>query len=269
MYTNTKEFCTFDPLQKLFYNMENYEVFATKCVEELKTRQSEVFEKYKINDYERWDYDQATGLLTFSTGDDEINFRYFEVGTFSKAQQTWMWSWYNETTLDKVKNECEKVKIFGLERGYEKLTDGYFDSDEIEAWEFAAIATKITGGIGVYRPISDNILIFLVVNEVIDNELAQQIKDKYISCDSHGPGRCAFVCQHLLGNKKVGFEEAFETYENMELEEDDDFQAWCNECETIRLQEGEWNETSMKFADIKLVCEQCYFNYKEINLGHQ
>ena len=55
----------------------------------------------------------------------------------------------------------------------------------------------------------------------------------------------------------------------MGLLEDDDFQAWCDECEVIRQNEEEWNEKSMEFADIKVVCEKCYFEMKELNLGHK
>lgn len=52
----------------------------------------------------------------------------------------------------------------------------------------------------------------------------------------------------------------------MELSEDDDFQAWCNECERVRQQEGEWNGKSEAFAKIKLVCDKCYFAMRELNL---
>lgn len=55
----------------------------------------------------------------------------------------------------------------------------------------------------------------------------------------------------------------------MELSEDDHFQAWCSECELIRQKEGEWNDKSMAFAALKLVCEKCYFEMKELNLGHR
>ena len=55
----------------------------------------------------------------------------------------------------------------------------------------------------------------------------------------------------------------------MELGEDDDLQAWCDECELARLTAGEWNEVSEKFAAIKLVCEKCYFEMKELNLGYR
>ncbi len=91
-------------------------------------------------------------------------------------------------------------------------------------------------------------------------------KDKYVKCDEHDHGRIAFVCKHLLQKNIVGFHEAFETSEGMDLSEDDDFQAWCDECEAVRKAEGEWNEESMAFADIKVVCETCYFKMKEINL---
>ena len=65
--------------------------------------------------------------------------------------------------------------------------------------------------------------------------------------------------------QKTGFEEAFETYRGMELNEEDDFQAWCSECEKERLKTDGWNDESMEFAKIKLVCERCYFEIKEIN----
>jgi hypothetical protein len=55
----------------------------------------------------------------------------------------------------------------------------------------------------------------------------------------------------------------------MELPDDDDFQAWCDECEAVRQTEGEWNEKSMNFAGIKIVCEKCYFEMKEFNLRHR
>jgi hypothetical protein len=53
----------------------------------------------------------------------------------------------------------------------------------------------------------------------------------------------------------------------MELGKDDDFQAWCDECETMRQKEGGWNDNSM--VEIKLVCAKCYFEMKDLNLGYK
>ena len=248
----------------------DYNAFAKNCVENLKVLQDKFQAEYDLDWYENWFYNQTTGLLTFNTGDVELNFKYFDVGSFSEKTNTWKWSWDNDSALENIKRQTNTIKEFGLESNFPKLTTGYFPSDEFEAWEFAAIAAQLTNGIGVYRPVNDRKLqIFLVITEFVDNETAKKIKDKYVRCSEHEYKRVAFVCKHLNHGNKVGFNEAFETFEDMELSDDDDFQAWCNACETVRESEGEWNEKSMAFAQIKVVCEQCYFEMKEFNLGHR
>jgi hypothetical protein len=248
----------------------DYNSFAEACVEDLKVLQEKFQNEYDVDWYDNWFYNQSTGLLTFSTGDQELNFKYFDVGSFSEKSNTWKWSWDNDSTLENVKHKVNIIKEFGQRKNYEKLTTGYFDSDEFEAWQFVAIAAKLTAGIGVYRPVNDRLLkMFFVVTELIDNERAKNIKDKFVECGSHNYRRIAFVCRHLNHRTKVGFQEAFETVEDMELLDDDDFQAWCDECEVVRNREGEWTEKSMEFAAIKVVCEKCYFEMKELNLGHK
>lgn len=248
----------------------DYDTFAATCVAELELLQDDFQNEYDVDWYDNWFYNQSTGLLTFSTGDQELNFKYFDIGSFSENSKTWKWSWDNETTLETIKEQVNIVREFGQEHDFEKLTTGYFDSDEFEAWEFVAIAAKLINGMGVYRPVNDRQLkIFFVITEFVDNERAKNIKDKYVECNAHEFRRRAFVCKHINHMTKVGFEEAFETFEDMELFDDDDFQAWCDECESVRQKEGGWNDKSMEFADIKLVCEKCYFEMKEFNLGHR
>ena len=58
-------------------------------------------------------------------------------------------------------------------------------------------------------------------------------------------------CKHLNHSNKVGFHEAFETFENMDLSDDEDFQAWCDTCEITRESEEEWGKL-MAVAEIKL-----------------
>lgn len=246
-----------------------YTDFAEDCIQQLQDLQ-EVFQyHYNLDWYENWFYNQATGLLTFSTEEVELNFKYLKVGSFSRNTNTWMWSWHNDDTLQKAKEGIDTIRNFGEELNFTKLTNGYFESSEEEAWEFTAITAKLVNGIGAYRPVSEHLLIFMVILEEIDNDTAKNIKDKYVMCNAHEYARRAFVCKHLNRKNKVGFEEAFETFENMELLEDDDFQAWCDECEKVREKEDGWNDVAMKFADIKIICEHCYFAMKELNLGYK
>jgi hypothetical protein len=244
----------------------NYNEFVTNCFNQLAKKQEELTDKYDLNSYPNWFYDQASGLVTFSDDERELNFRYHEVGTFSKVTNTWKWSWDNENTFKKVKQYLEVVKQFGIEYGFDKLTQGLFESSMEEGWDFTSITTKLLNGIGAYRPETERHFIFMVLYELVENEQASEEKEKYIDCEKHERRRRAFVCQHLKKNSKNGFEEAFETYEDMEFEyEDDDFQAWCYECEKVRVEHDGWNDESMEFSDIKLVCEKCYFEIKESN----
>lgn len=245
----------------------SYNNFAESCLQELQVLQAKFLEAYNIDSYEQWLYNQATGLLTFSTGSTELNFKYFEAGSYYPKSTSWKWAWDNHSTLDNVKRKSLEVKAYGEQCNFSKLIDGYFQSDEYEAWEFTAIARKLAKGIGVYRPVNeDGLQIFMVITAFVDNETAQEIKDKFVSCGTHEYRRRAFVCQHLATFNKVGFEEAFETQEDMELSDDDDLQAWCDECEVVRKMEGEWTDKAMAFANITVVCEKCYFEMKALNL---
>lgn len=104
--------------------------------------------------------------------------------------------------------------------------------------------------------------------QCLTSEQAENLKEnskQLVDCGSHGLRRPAYVCQHLDKVTPRGFNESFETWENMHLDDDDDFQAWCDECEQIRLKYDGWNEESEKFARIKLICEDYYFDMKRIN----
>lgn len=240
--------------------------YTDTCFDELVALQENLKKEYGITRYENWFYDQSTSLFTLSTNDDEINFKYVSVGTYSRNTNTWKWSWDNENINETVKSGILEVKEFGIKNRLKSLTSGYFEATEKNAWDFTAITAKILNGIGSYRAVSEHLLIFMVLTEFVEKEKAQIIKDSYISCNKHGSKRRAFICRHLNKIEKLGFEEAFDSEPGMELNEEEDFSAWCNLCELARAEEGEWNDKSMKFAKIRLVCEECYFEIKKHNL---
>ncbi len=243
-----------------------YADFLSDSFEIFQTIQEEFRKKYSIDNYANWFYNQETGLLTFSSEGKEINFKYIPIGTFSTKSGTWMWTWNNGHSVEKNRKATIAVKEFGEKEQFERLSEGCFESGINEGWEFVAISNRILNGIGGYRVLSDHLYIYMVVKERIDNDRAQRIKDQIIECGKHGQKRMAFICQHLNKHTKTGFEEAFPSYKGMDIDEDDDLQAWCSECEKLRLRNDGWNEESMELANIKLVCEDCYFEIKEFNL---
>jgi hypothetical protein len=87
-----------------------------------------------------------------------------------------------------------------------------------------------------------------------------------IRCDSHGQQERAYVCQHLSKSKKVGF---FEPYapESDEHDPDQGLQAWCEECERILRDEGDWTEKALEFASFRECCAGCLYEIKKFNMG--
>ena len=84
-------------------------------------------------------------------------------------------------------------------------------------------------------------------------------KENSVECVTHGKSAEAFVCRHLLEGEGQGFHTS---------EDPDSFlfpDAWCDRCEEVRAAEGEWNDASVAFAGIKLICSDCYGGIRERN----
>ncbi|MDN5284262.1 MAG: hypothetical protein JWR38_536 [Mucilaginibacter sp.] len=243
---------------------QNFEDYKSQCVTDNMLLQPEFIKLYDINSYENWFYDHGTGAFHFKSDDGRnLYFKYVDVGSFSTKTHIWNWSWDNNTTPKHVSNALEKVKVFGINNNFEQLTKGLFEGDEYTGWEMTAISAKLLNTIGSYRIPHEHLFIYFIFTNELTQEEFQGLKDKYANCDKHISDRVAFVCHHLIKNTGIGFHEAFDS--DPAVERDDEYQAWCNECEEIRLKEDEWTDEAMVFANIKVVCNQCYFEIKERN----
>lgn len=82
-----------------------------------------------------------------------------------------------------------------------------------------------------------------------------------VECSAHGTTDATFLCQHLVEGERLGFNLGYDPEDPDDLCPD----AWCDECEKVVDAEGEWNDNSEKFANIKLVCSSCYEDIRERN----
>ena len=249
--------------------MTEYELFANDEFEIVSKSQELFITEYDINSYANWFYDQESELLRLYNQDgSELFFKYIPVGSYSLKSNTWMWSWNNDGSIEKHKNTTLKAKELGLEHDFKYLKKGLFEYSQDECWKLTAISKNLIGGIGVYCTKSNDFFKYVILKEpVVDlgSKEIRKMKQMTVECGQHGYRRPAFVCQHLNVETPKGFEESFESTRGMDLDDDDDFAAWCNKCESHRIMHRGWNEESEKFAQIKLICEECYFELKECN----
>jgi hypothetical protein len=143
---------------------EEFREFICEGLRYLEEKQSKFIEKFKINDYERWDWDQETGKLVFShEGVQKVEAEICFCGSISKKSDTWMWAWANEYFLEPVKASSRDVRTLGERYRYLKLASALWHASEEDGWEMTAIMAKELNAIGAYRTPSDTGFSYMVI----------------------------------------------------------------------------------------------------------
>ena len=78
--------------------------------------------------------------------------------------------------------------------------------------------------------------------------------ESLMDCPIHGPGKSAFICQHLQHGEGLGFL----TQAEAPTADDPWQQGWCENCEKVALDAGEWNDESEGYASFRWVCDTCF-----------
>jgi hypothetical protein len=130
---------------------EEYEEFAHDCVHKSIDQNNLWLEKYKIEDWPRWDYSLEDATLTFSQdGKSKVVCNIQAIG--SVQGDSWEWSWGNQNLPDLCKTRMTEVREFGEEKQWSKLTSLFLDNDnEYLGWELASVTVHLLDGTAVYR----------------------------------------------------------------------------------------------------------------------
>lgn len=129
---------------------EEYDEFAHERVHESMAQNEIWLEKYKINDWPRWDYSLDEATLTFSKeGKAKVVCQMQAIG--SVQGDSWEWSWGNANLEDSCKTRVHEIRDFGEAKQWSKLTSLFLENDEYLGWELASIAVHLLGGTAVYR----------------------------------------------------------------------------------------------------------------------
>lgn len=135
----------------------------------LETQQEICQNRYNLGDYERWYYDQNTGLLEFSdSGIVKLRIKYTEIGSISKKTNTWLWAWANPNLTDNVRHDSNQILSFGESNKYEKLTKRKWYADEYDGWEMTSISAFLLQAKGAYMIPTEKIFSFVVFLEIED-----------------------------------------------------------------------------------------------------
>lgn len=133
----------------------------------LQSRQDRLFAEYHLGDYGRYDWDQETGVLSFSReGHVALVADFQMVGSTSTMSNTWLWSWANPSIDERVKHRLRDVRKFGDHHRYLKLSCAKWAAEEVDGWEMTSIAARILGAEGAYRTPDEHGCSFLVLSNI-------------------------------------------------------------------------------------------------------
>lgn len=129
-----------------------WDEFLTLAVEYLTAQQERLRTELSLGHWPRYDFDQETGTLIFSTEGKAGAIADIQVvGSTGESSGTWLWSWGNDSILEPVKRDMDSVRAYGETHGFEKLIARKWPGDEHDGWEMTAVAAYILRSDGGYR----------------------------------------------------------------------------------------------------------------------
>lgn len=142
---------------------DDYEGWRREAYQQLVDLNETANATYGIMAWERYDYDLSTGELVFThKGKPRVK---ADIQLIGVVDQAWQWSWANTGWWPaSVLEDAHKVKAFGEQFGIAELTNARLQSANMDdlGWSLAAVAARVTGAKGVYRPVDGPRSMFFV-----------------------------------------------------------------------------------------------------------
>jgi len=146
-----------------------YSIWRHDAVHELIDKNARVNAEFRVGDWARYDYDLDAGTLIFSEqGTPRVIAKIQIVGSTSINAGNWLWAWANTSLPPELVADAQLVRAFGDEHGIAELTEDCLEGDDLNAlgWELTAVATRVVGALGAYRPSHEGGCLFLTYKSV-------------------------------------------------------------------------------------------------------
>lgn len=133
---------------------DEYESWRREAYQQLIDLNEKANATYGIMAWERYDYDLGAGELVFThKGRPRAK---AEIQLIAAVDRSWLWGWANAGWWPApLLEDVRKVKAFGEQFGIAELTTPQLESANFDqlGWELAAVSARVTGALGVYRPV--------------------------------------------------------------------------------------------------------------------
>ena len=149
------------------HDHSNWETVVLAARERARSRQALMVERFGLSGDVQYDWSMDDAQITWSrNGKAFLTGRLTVIGTVSTAQQTWLWSWANESLPDTALGNMEKVRQFGEENDYPVLARPSFTYDPELVAEARMVAASVLDAEGLWAEPMDDVQLHFLLHDL-------------------------------------------------------------------------------------------------------
>lgn len=127
-------------------------VYIAQSVEGMKAATAAHCGSWRLDQAERWSVDMDEGLIRFVLPDGmHASAPVQIVGTTNSDDGSFLWGWDHPSVPPELAEHAELARAFGEAHGLPEYSNRKVECDDMQAWEFAAVAMRLGGASGTYR----------------------------------------------------------------------------------------------------------------------
>ena len=111
-----------------------------------------------------WDVDMDKGEIKFTLPDRIAVAPVQIIGTLFNGE--FMWGWGHPSVPEPLREHAKRAKKWGEKEGVTEYSELKVPANEAKAWEFTAVASRLSEANGVYRGNMGDTLVFMTFGKV-------------------------------------------------------------------------------------------------------
>jgi hypothetical protein len=121
---------------------------------------------WSFGEEEQWHLDLDSGELIWRFPEVRASAPAQVIGIYDPEKTTWTWAWADDAIGEHLKADALRVKEFGGQRGFFRLSSPEWTGEATEGWYMAAIACWLCNAQGAYRGRMGRGWLFMTFGEV-------------------------------------------------------------------------------------------------------
>ncbi|MFE7356360.1 DUF6882 domain-containing protein [Streptomyces sp. NPDC057543] len=149
------------------HDHSGWEAVVLAARERARSRQALMVERFGLSGDVQYDWSMDDAQITWSRdGKVFLTGRLTVIGSVSVAQQTWLWSWANESLPHAALGDMERVRQFGEENDYPVLPWPGFKYDPELVAEARMVAAAVVDAEGLWAESTDDVQLHFMIHDL-------------------------------------------------------------------------------------------------------